>query len=106
MKIRFGLNEAVIGKINDIFSLYPQVERAVLYGSRAKENYRNGSDIDLTLFGGKNLTLDVLYSILDRIDDLLLPYKIDLSIFRNINDKEVIEHIKRVGVVFYQKQPP
>lgn len=104
MTLRFGLKEAVIRKIGDILSLYPQVEKAVLYGSRAKGNYRNGSDIDLTLCGGEDLTLDVLYGIMGRIDDLLLPHTIDLSIFSNINDLDVIEHIRRVGIVFYRKQ--
>ncbi|MBN1472926.1 MAG: nucleotidyltransferase domain-containing protein [Syntrophaceae bacterium] len=104
MTLRYGLKEAVIKKITDILSLYPQVEKAVLYGSRAMGRHRNGSDIDLTLCGGEDLTLGVLYGIMGRIDDLLLPYKIDLSIFGNINDPEVIEHIRRVGVVFYRRR--
>lgn len=103
MTLRFGLKEAVITKINTVLSLFPQVEKAVLYGSRAKGSYRNGSDIDLTLYGGNDLTLHILYDIMGRIDDLLLPYKIDVSIFNDINDSELIEHIRRVGVVFYSK---
>jgi predicted nucleotidyltransferase len=104
MTLRFGLKKTVVRNINDIFALYPQVEKAVLYGSRAKGNYRNGSDIDLTLFGGEDLTLDILYGIMGHIDDLLLPYKIDLSVFSSINDQDLIEHVRRVGVVFYRKQ--
>jgi len=49
------------------------------------------------------LTLNVLYKIMDEIDDLLLPYTIDLSIFNHINDQDMIEHIQRVGVAFYEK---
>jgi predicted nucleotidyltransferase len=82
---------------------YPQVEKAILYGSRAKGDYKNGSDIDLTLLGGDGLTLKVLYRIMDEIDDLLLPYTFDLSIYANIGDPDVIAHIQRVGVTFYQK---
>ncbi len=103
MILRFGLKDTVIERICGVLSHYPQVEKAILYGSRAKGNYRNGSDIDLTLRGGTNLTLSVLYKIMNELDDLLLPYIIDLSIYNTIGDPDVIEHIQRVGVTFYSK---
>ncbi len=103
MNLRFGLKETVVQNICAVLALHPQVEKAVLYGSRAKGNYKSGSDIDLTLFGGADLTLNVLFKIMDELDDLLLPYTIDLSIFNNINDLDVIEHIQRVGLTFYEK---
>jgi uncharacterized protein len=101
--MKYGLPESTIQKIRAVLSRYPQVEKAILYGSRAKGNYKNGSDIDLTLRGGSDLTLNVLYKIMDELDDLLLPYTIDLSIFSNIGNPDVIEHIQRVGVTFYDK---
>jgi predicted nucleotidyltransferase len=100
--MKYGLPESTIHKIRAVLSRYPQVEKAILYGSRAKGNYKNGSDIDLTLHGAE-LTLNVIYKILDELDDLLLPYTIDLSIFDKIDDPDVIEHIQRVGVTFYDK---
>ncbi len=99
----FGLNESVIEKIHAVLARYPQVEQAVLYGSRAKGNYKNGSDIDLTLLGGADLTLRVLYKILDELDDLLLPYTMDVSLYASIGDPDVLAHIERAGVVFYEK---
>jgi len=101
--MRFGLKNETIKKICAVFYRYPQVEKAVLYGSRAKGNFKNGSDIDLTLLGNADLTMTVLYKIMEEIDDLLLPYTIDLSIFRTISDPDVIEHIQRVGVIFYDR---
>lgn len=101
--LRFGLKEVTIEKLCGVFAKYPQVSKAILYGSRAKGNYKNGSDIDLTLHGGADLTLNVLYKILDEIDDLLLPYTIDLSIYRTLSDPDFIDHIQRVGVTFYDK---
>jgi len=101
--MKYGLPQAACEKICNVLSRYPQVEQAILYGSRAKGNYKNGSGIDLTLLGGADLTLNVIYKILDDLDDLLLPYTIDLSIFNDISDQDVIEHIQRVGVVFYKK---
>jgi len=101
---RFGLNEKTIQQICSKFANYPQIEKAILYGSRAKGSYKSGSDIDLSLCGGSDLTLGILYKIMDELDELLLPYTIDLSIFNQISDPEVIEHIKRVGVTFYEAQ--
>lgn len=104
MTLRFGLQEATIQQICAVLARYPQVAQALLYGSRATGNYKNGSDIDLTLCGGADLTLHTLYKIMDELDDLLLPYTIDLSIFSDISDPDVLEHIRRMGVVFYAKE--
>jgi len=104
MTLRFGLKQNTIEKIHAVFARYPQIEKAVLYGSRAKGDYKNGSDIDLTLVGDTDLTIQVLYKIMNEIDDLLLPYTIDLSIFRSITDTDVLDHIRRVGVPFYEKE--
>ena len=101
--MKFGLPESAVQKICGVLSRHPQVKKAILYGSRAKGNYKNGSDIDLTLRGGADLTLNVIYKILNDLDELLLPYTIDLSIFDDISDPDVIEHIQRVGVTFYEK---
>jgi len=103
MTERFGLKEPTVDKIRSVFSHYPQVKKAVLYGSRAKGNYKNGSDIDLTLLGGEDLTRDVLCRVMEEIDDLLLPYSFDLSIFHQIGDPDVLDHIRRVGVMFYER---
>jgi predicted nucleotidyltransferase len=101
--MKYGLPDTTIQKIRAVLSDYPQVDQAILYGSRAKGNYKNGSDIDLTLLGGPDLTLNMLYKILTDLDDLLLPYTIDLSILNYIGDPDVIEHIQRVGIPFYEK---
>ncbi len=101
--MKYGLKETTIEKITAVLARYPQVEEAILYGSRAMGNYKTDSDIDLTLCGGADLTLKVLYRIMNEIDDLLLPYTFDLSIFNDISDADVVEHIQRVGVTFYKK---
>lgn len=99
-----GLSESVVHKICAVFSRYPQVAGAILYGSRAKGTYRKGSDIDLTLCGDDNLTLRVHHRIADELDDLLLPYTIDLSILRDISDPDVLKQIERVGVALYGRR--
>ncbi|MBN1930728.1 MAG: nucleotidyltransferase domain-containing protein [Desulfobacterales bacterium] len=100
--MQYGLKQITIEKICWIFSKYEQVEEVILYGSRAKGNYRPGSDVDLTL-KGKKLNLKVLNKISVDLDDLLLPYTFDISIYHHITNPDVIEHIERVGKVFYKK---
>ena len=97
-----GLPESVLQKIRAVFDRFPQIEKAILYGSRAKGTYQNGSDIDLTLHGGDDLTLNVLCKIANDLDDLFLPYTIDLSSFHDISAPDVIGHIQRVGVTVYE----
>ncbi len=86
-----GLSDSVVHRICAVFSRYPQVAEAILYGSRAMGTYKNGSDIDLTLCGGEDLTLRVCHRIADELDDLLLPYTIDLSILRDISGPRLVE---------------
>ncbi len=101
--MQHGLSVETLEKIRDVFANYPQVEEAVLYGSRARGDYKNGSDIDLTLRGGDALTHTILSRIANDLDDQLLPYTIDLSIFGNIRNPEMVEQIERVGVALYKK---
>lgn len=98
----FGLSDKAIHAITDVLKQFPDVEEAVLYGSRAKGNFRDGSDIDLTL-KGEMLNLDTLNAISWRLDDLLLLQRIDLSIYKHIKNPDLIEHTERVGKTLYKK---
>jgi uncharacterized protein len=99
--MQFGLKESVIDRVTAVLGRYPQVKQAILYGSRAKGNFKPGSDIDLTLVG-EELGLSTLYRIMDDIDDLLLPYSFDISLYSQINDPDLRDHIRRVGAPLYQ----
>ncbi len=101
--MKFGLDNITIQKIQDVFTLFPDVEEVIIYGSRAKGNYKPGSDIDLT-FKGWNLNHAVMSHIALCLDDLLLPYIFDLSVLTHIKDEALLEHIDRVGVEFYRKK--
>ncbi|GAB1534716.1 nucleotidyltransferase domain-containing protein [Geovibrio sp. ADMFC3] len=97
----YGLSDETVQKIQNVFAEFPQVLKAVLYGSRAKGNYKTGSAIDLTLFGTE-LNLQIQQKIEHRIDDLLLPYSVDLSVYNDISNEDLKEHINRVGITFYE----
>ncbi|MGM9778305.1 MAG: nucleotidyltransferase domain-containing protein [Prevotella sp.] len=79
------------------------VDKAVLFGSRAKGNYKPYSDIDISLVG-KSLTYSDLLRLHSIIDDLLLPYEIDFNIFDLIQNESLKEHILRCGRVIYESR--
>ena len=112
MADKFGLKPETINKIQTVFASFPEIEEAVLYGSRAKGNYKPGSDIDLTLKTSKHIAKQSIDLSLTKVslalDELELPYSIDLSNYKNINNTDLIAHINRVGTTFYKKehQPP
>jgi len=98
-----GLPAPAFAAICGVFSRFPALESAVLYGSRAKGNFHPGSDIDLSLHG-KGLTTAILADIAEALDELLLPYEFDLSIFATLDHPELRDHIERVGAVFFERK--
>jgi predicted nucleotidyltransferase len=98
----FGLPPATLDKLNSVFAQHRAIENVLIYGSRAKGNYRPGSDIDLTIKGDE-ISFAEFMQIEDQIDDLMLPYSVDLSQYRQIENTELIAHIHRVGVEIYAR---
>lgn len=102
-KNRFGLTERDMATINAIFSRYPEIGRVLIFGSRAKGNYHAGSDIDLAIMDGA-VNPATLSSLQEAFNESSLPYRVDLAHYPKLTRKEFIEHIDRVGVVFYEKK--
>ena len=82
---------------------FSDVERAILFGSRAKGTHKRGSDIDLALVGGA-LDQRTVLRIYDALDDRLLPYRFSLVIFDRNTDPDVAAHVKRVAIPFYERK--
>lgn len=101
--LKFGLPHSAIDKITTVLASVEQIDKAIIYGSRAMGNFRKGSDIDLCLDGPK-LSQAQLRSLSLSLDDLLLPYQIDLSILADLTDPALLAHIARQGQIFYEKK--
>ena len=103
--VSWGLTEQVIARIYCVLESFPEIGKVILYGSRAKGNYRKGSDIDLTLVPseGHSLGLETIYRLDEALDDLMLPYSFDLSVMADIDNSNLVSHIKRMGVVFWER---
>lgn len=94
--MRFGLREDVLDSIAKVLSKEPHIERVLVFGSRAKGTYKEGSDLDLCLEGGE-IDLCRLSVLETELDELYLPWKINLVPRATIESEELIAHIERVG---------
>jgi predicted nucleotidyltransferase len=103
--MKYGLETEDVERIIAVIALFPGVERAILYGSRAKGTYREGSDIDICL-SGRDLNLSVVNTIMQSIYDLNLPYFFDFSIYHRISDPSLLEHINRAGITLFDAKLP
>ncbi|HHU25014.1 MAG TPA: nucleotidyltransferase domain-containing protein [Bacteroidales bacterium] len=98
----FGLSDEVIADLCAVFRQYPNVQEVLIFGSRAKGDYRNGSDIDLAI-KGDNTTFGDLMDISCDIDDLGLLYKVDLLLYAQEKETPVGQQIDATGKLFYRK---
>ncbi|PCJ16489.1 MAG: hypothetical protein COB02_16010 [Candidatus Cloacimonadota bacterium] len=103
--LKYGLKSEIIENICKLFSQFLEIDKVILYGSRAKGNYKVGSDIDLSFYCSPHPrnSLDFIIKLSLSLDDLNLAYSFDLSLFENIENEDLKGHINRVGKLFYQK---
>lgn len=95
-----GLNSSTIDLMKGVFIRHKDIQKVVIFGSRAKGTYKKNSDIDLAIFGiVDNLVIEF---IAGELDELPLPYKFDVKSFENIVNAELKEHISRVGISIYE----
>ena len=99
--MRVGLSDTVIKELQDVFRRHANIKKVLIFGSRSKGNYREGSDIDLAVVGN-NIDYNQLLSILCEIDDLGLLYSVDLLDYTKKKGTPIGDHIDRVGQVFYE----
>lgn len=90
-----------ISTIQEIFQSFSDVKKVHLFGSRAKGNYRFGSDIDLAVMN-KRIPAEVLSKLQGKFEDNSLPYKVDEVDFISLKKTELIDYIERVGTFFFE----
>lgn len=101
---QFGLQDSIIEKIRQVFAQFPAISSVTLYGSRAKGNYRPNSDIDITLHTDGSENDRLLFQVMEALDQLDLAYSFDVSLFNSIDNPNLISHIQRVGIEFYNAE--
>lgn len=93
----YGLSEKTLNELSCIFKKYSGIEQVIIYGSRAKGNYKPGSDIDITLKTDASFSRSNFLKLYGDLEDSYLPYFVDLSIYSEIDNPNLISHIDRVG---------
>ena len=91
--MKFGLSEEIYNKIEKIVKENKKYKFKI-FGSRAKNTYKNTSDIDIAIF--ENVSKEDEYKIKNQFDLLNIIYKIDLVFIDKNTKKEFLEEIKRV----------
>jgi predicted nucleotidyltransferase len=100
----FGLRSDDIAAMIAIVAQQPEIEQALIFGSRAKGNYKNGSDVDIAL-KGQNFNLEIVNRVGYQLnEETIMPYKFDVLHYQTVNNSALIEHIDQVGIEFYRKQ--
>jgi len=96
----YGLSEVELNILKESFAKYPEIQKAILFGSRAKGNFKNGSDIDIAIVSENKF--DIFY-IYDELEEKL-PYFIDIILYNSITNKKLKNHIKTFGKIIYKKE--
>ncbi len=98
--LKYGLPETDLKRIITLLQQNPKIKKITLFGSRAKGNFKEGSDIDIALIGNNLLLNDILDATIE-LEKLNLPFRFDLIIYDRIKEEALKEHIDRVGIILY-----
>lgn len=103
MKNKFGLLETDIEFILETLKNQPKVEHALIFGSRAKGNFKDGSDVDIAL-KGKKLDFDAVSQVSYLLnEETNMPYKFDVLNYHTIKEPDLVAHIDRLGIEIYSR---
>lgn len=98
-----GLSEKTRSAITSIYAKYPAIQKVICYGSRAMGTFREGSDIDMTIVADSAFSHADLLRVLNDFDDSDLPYLVDISIFSELKNPDLVDHILRRGKLIYER---
>ena len=103
MNNRFGIYDKSYSLILEALTNFPEIEKAVIFGSRAMGNNKKGSDIDIAIFGEK-INFETTSRLHGQLNEVLsIPYFTDVVNFNTIDNNELKKHILDKGIVFFRK---
>jgi predicted nucleotidyltransferase len=102
MNLQFGLKEGDLEMILQVLAKYPQIEKAIIYGSRANNTFKPGSDVDIAIIGDVRYITWEVSSELN--DETLLPYHFDITDYNKIKEPALKEQIDKYGIEFYNSK--
>ena len=102
--MNFGLRQNDLNEIIRTLKQFSNIEQAIIFGSRAKGNYKRGSDVDIAI-KGKEINHETVSSISFQLNEESdTPYYFDIVHYENISENALIDHIGRVGKCIYSRK--
>ncbi|MCL2739762.1 MAG: nucleotidyltransferase domain-containing protein [Oscillospiraceae bacterium] len=98
---KIGMTEKQFSDIVSVFAKFPQIERAVVFGSRAKGNFKKYSDVDICLYGEFDYLFDEHIKL--ELDELYVIFEFDVLSYNHLSNEKLKEHIDRVGITIYER---
>ena len=95
--MKYGLSKISYEKIKEIIQKYPEYQFKV-FGSRARGNYKEASDIDIVVYG--ELKNQNKIKILNDFDLLDIPYMVDIVFYQDLLKEEFKIAIDREGILY------
>lgn len=97
----FGLPERTVKELTEYFKTKPDIEKVLIYGSRAKGTYKTGSDIDFAIWTDAH---DKISQIAGELYDLPTPYKFDVTDYKTLTHAGMKKSIDTDGILFYSRE--
>lgn len=100
--IKFGLTTTQYSLIENAIISFKDIEKVLIFGSRATHNFRPASDIDLAVIG-KNIDRNIINRLSAQLDDLPLPFTFDVLNYDQIENRKLKTKIDSAGALFFEK---
>ena len=100
----FGLIDRDIEYIVKAMKKFDEIEKAIVFGSRAMGNYKKGSDVDIAIIG-EDITSSTVYGLDDYLNEVYpLPYFFDVLQYSSITNDNLKKHIDNEGKIIYERK--
>ena len=94
---QYGINNEIWRQLLKTCFSFPQVVRVILYGSRARGDYSQGSDIDIAI-DAPTMTDSDFSKLWNKLDDLPLIFSLDVVHLQTLQNKKLVHAINTEGI--------
>ena len=101
--MKFGLTQEQFQLIENTIISINEIEKVLIFGSRASDTFKPSSDIDLAIIGNR-ITPGIVSRISSQLDDLPLPFMFDVIDFNTISSIALKNKIDLQGKLFFERQ--
>lgn len=98
--LTFGLSAPILDSLRQVFSRFPNIDRVLIYGSRARGDFRPHSDIDMAVLA-PTMTPSEFSHLWMALDDLPILFRLDVSLHHDVADPQLKHNMLADGVTLY-----